>query len=121
MIDTTKLHQIPDWANLVLAALLFIAPWFPGFADHMTAAWNAWITAVVIAALAIAALVQFAVWEEWVEAVLGIWLFVAPWILDFSAVQAATWTHAVLGVLVAVFAVWRGALAHYGGGRQAHA
>jgi hypothetical protein len=49
------------------------------------AAWNAWIVGIVIAALALATLTVFSEWEEWANMVIGIWLVIAPWILDFAA------------------------------------
>ena len=32
---------------------------------------------------------------------LGLWLVVSPWLLEFAANVNAMWTHVVLGVLVA--------------------
>jgi hypothetical protein len=34
--------------------------------------------------LSIAALAAFAVWEEWLNLVAGLWLVVSPWILGFE-------------------------------------
>ena len=45
-----------DWANLVLAVLLFVSPWVLAFTVEQYASWNAWISTVVIAALEIGAL-----------------------------------------------------------------
>jgi hypothetical protein len=95
-----------DWANLVLAALLFLSPWVLGFATEQYAAWNAWISAVVIAALAIGALSAFQEWEEWLNLIAGIWVVAAPWVLGFAAITLAMWTHVVLGLLVAAVAAW---------------
>jgi len=95
-----------DWINVVLAGCLFLAPWVLGFAEERYAAWNAWISAVVIAALAIGALSAFQEWEEWLNLVAGIWVVVAPWVLGFAAVVAAMWTHVILGLLIAAAAAW---------------
>jgi hypothetical protein len=95
-----------DWANLVLGALLFLSPWVLGFATEQYAAWNAWISAVVIAALAIGALSAFQEWEEWLNLIAGIWVVAAPWVLGFAAITLAMWTHVVLGLLVAAVAAW---------------
>ena len=45
-----------DLVNLALAVLLFISPWVLGFSMDRNPAGNAWISAIVIAALAIGAL-----------------------------------------------------------------
>lgn len=96
-----------DWANLVLAVFLFLSPWILGFSAEQYAAWNAWASAVVIAALAIGALSVFQEWEEWLNVVAGLWVVVAPWILGFAAITSAMWAHVVLGLLVAAAAAWK--------------
>ncbi len=39
-------------------------------------------------------------WQDWVNAVVGMYLFFSPWILDFSAVTYAVYNAWVLGVAV---------------------
>jgi SPW repeat len=70
-----------------------------GFTAETAAAWTAWGTGLAIAVLAAAAIVQFAEWEEWANLVLGLWLVVAPWIVRFTNVIVAQWTHVVLAWL----------------------
>ncbi|AUX78576.1 SPW repeat protein [Sinorhizobium fredii] len=95
-----------DWLNLVLGVALFVSPWVIGFAPETMPAWNAWIVGIVLGALAIAAFAAFAEWEEWANLVLGIWLIVSPWLLQFATNINAMWTHVVLGVLVAAVSAW---------------
>jgi cyanate permease len=87
--------------NLVLGAVLFLGPWLFGFADQPQAAWNAWITGIVMIGLAAAAIFAFAEWEEWVNLVVGLWALAAPWILGFAGDASATWSHVVVGLVVA--------------------
>jgi hypothetical protein len=45
-----------EWAQLVVGALLFLAPWFGGYTSAAGAAWTSWIAgavAVVVTAIAI--------------------------------------------------------------------
>lgn len=106
------LERWRDWAMLVLAAWLFVSPWVLGYAATTAAAgagmaaWNAWIVGVIVAALAVATLVRFAEWEDWVSLVFGVWLIAAPWVLGFSALAAATWNQVIVGLLIAVLAAW---------------
>jgi hypothetical protein len=58
---------------------------------------------VIIAAISIAALAAFAVWEEWLNLVMGLWVLVSPWVLGFPS-GAAMPVHIVIGVVVAVLA-----------------
>jgi len=90
-----------DWVNLVCAVLLFISPWILAFSGDVTATRAAWITGVVVAIFAVAALVQFAEWEEWISALLGLWMIVAPWVVGFSTVGVAVAAFVVLGLVVA--------------------
>ncbi len=106
-----------DWANLVLAVWLFISPWVLGFAAGATAAgsgapatgaggaiypaaWNAWVFGVITAIVTLWAMAQSASWQEWISVLIGIWLFVAPWVLRFSGMQAAAWDHWIVGALI---------------------
>jgi hypothetical protein len=116
-----------DWANVVLAILLFISPWMfqfavaPATADaggavgNSAAAWNAWVSALVVAGLAVAALLRFFEWEEWLNGLVGLWIMVSPWVLGFSATAAAMWSAVVLGALIAIASFWKAIEAHQGG------
>jgi hypothetical protein len=104
-----------DGANLILAVCLFFSPWILGFAmpsgaggaaAASYASWDSWILGVVIFVVAATALFRLQAWEEWVNAVLGIWLFIAPFLLGFTGVPGAAWTHWIVGALVVIFAVW---------------
>lgn len=115
---TKQVERVPDGINVVLGALLFISPWVLSYTGRDLAAWSAWIGGVVVAILAIAALVRFAEWEEWINVALGVWLVIAPWVLGFSAVAAAMWSHVILGVVIAALAAWRAWTAHHGDGQR---
>ncbi len=91
-----------DWVNLVCAVLLFVSPWVLAFSGDMMATRAAWITGVVVAIFALAALVQFAEWEEWISMLLGVWMIVSPWIVGFSGVGVAVAAFVVLGIVVAL-------------------
>jgi hypothetical protein len=59
---------------------------------------------IIIGAIAIAALVSFAQWEEWVNLILGLWVLISPWVLGFANNVNARWTHVVIGIAVAALA-----------------
>jgi hypothetical protein len=89
-----------DWVNLVCAVLLFISPWILAFSGDVMATRAAWITGVVVAIFAVAALMQFAEWEEWISALLGVWMIVAPWVVGFASIGLAVAAFVVLGIVV---------------------
>lgn len=44
-------------------------------------------------------------WEDWLNLALGVWLFISPWILDFSGAAAAAWNAYIVGAGFAIFAL----------------
>lgn len=109
-IDGAEARRWQDWINLVLAVWLFISPWLLGFAvggsamggaaPVANAAWDAWIFGIVTAVVALSAMSRFAAWQEWISLLIGVWLFIAPWALRFSAARTAAWDHWFVGLLI---------------------
>ena len=58
---------------------------------------------MAIILLSIVALAAFAVWEEWLNLLVGAWLFASPWLFGFAETTAAT-VHVAVGVTVMAFA-----------------
>jgi hypothetical protein len=91
----------------VLGIILFISPWYSATWSNSTSSWNAWILG---AAIAIVALWSLATPEspipEGINIVLGIWVFISPWVLGFTQLRIETWSAWVIGVLVVLFAAW---------------
>ncbi|HLK83827.1 MAG TPA: SPW repeat protein [Xanthobacteraceae bacterium] len=102
-----KKEAVTDVVNVVLGAFLFLTPWFYGYVSEPAASWNAWLSGIAVAGLAIAALAAFAVWEEWLNLVVGVWVAVSPWLVGFFANSTAMHLHLVVGVIVAVVAAAR--------------
>src|SRR5947199_9964801 len=76
-----------DLANLILGAILFLSPWMFGFAAGHESQ-DAWVTGIVIAILSITALAAFAVWDECLNLVAGLWAIVSPWALGLEGTTA---------------------------------
>ncbi|WP_225715077.1 SPW repeat protein [Bradyrhizobium semiaridum] len=94
--------KLCDVANLVLGAILFLAPWLFKFDAGMVST-NAYMTGLAIAILAVAALAAYAVWEEWLNLIVGLWALVSPWVVGFQGTTAMT-VHVVIGAAVAILA-----------------
>jgi hypothetical protein len=43
---------------------------------------------------------------DWVNAAVGVWLVVSPFVLGYAAVVAATWNDILVGAVVIVLAAW---------------
>jgi SPW repeat len=113
-----RTNRWQNWANLILAIWLFISPWVLQFggavqsaANEPTvavshAAWNAWVLGVIVFLVALSAIGNMEVWQEWWNIVLGAWIFVAPWALGFVGIPRAGWDHWIVGALVFLLAIW---------------
>jgi uncharacterized membrane protein HdeD (DUF308 family) len=97
--------SVQEWINLVGGVLLFISPWTLGFSGDLMAARTAWVGGIVIAVMGIAALVQFAEWEDWVALIAGVLMIISPWVLGFAAMHFAAWTMVMLGLIVVLASV----------------
>ena len=104
---TEKLKdQWKDAANLVFGIWLAVSPWALSYAGETTPAWNAHAVGVIIAVAALAALLAFQLWEEWVNMALGAWLIASPFVLGFTTSVAAMWNQLIVGLLVGILATW---------------
>ncbi len=107
-----------DYANLVLGVLLFLSPWALGYADAEMAARTAWIGGIVIAILSLAAIVNFAEWEEWLTLLMGATVIIAPYFFGFSDVRNAVAAHNVIGLLVVLASGWELWTVHHRGAQR---
>jgi len=109
-METKKNWQ--DGVNLLLGLWVFVSPWIfsqptaAGAGAAGSVMWNFWIVGGAVAIVALIALFAYQVWEEWVNALLGIWLLISLWLLGFSSTTALMWDAVVFGVLIAVVAGW---------------
>jgi hypothetical protein len=94
--------KLCDVANLILGAILVASPWMFTFASGAQTQ-DAVATGIVIMVLSIAALAAFAVWEEWLNLIVGLWAIASPWVLKFQGSHAMR-VHVVIGILVAALA-----------------
>jgi hypothetical protein len=112
--------QPQDWLLVIAAIWLFVSPWVLGFSgavsgdaanapviDASRAAWNAWILGAVVFLVAAGQATSFSpprFQDRWVNLVLGIWIFVAPWALGFTSLPSASWDHWVIGAVIFILA-----------------
>ncbi len=99
--------QWPDWMNMALGLWLTVAPFSMQHSATDSAGWNAYVIGLLIAIISIGTVGSFQIWKEWANLTLGFWLIISPWILGFSSNLAATWNHAIVGLLVVVFSTWQ--------------
>jgi hypothetical protein len=106
-MDDWSNARLCDVGNLILGMVVFFSPWLFGLSAG--AQWQtASITGIFIAALSIAALAAFALWEGWLNLTAGLALIVSPWLLEFQNSDAMT-IDVLIGTTVAALAaleVW---------------
>jgi hypothetical protein len=99
-------------ADGILGLWLFLSPWIVAFGvgamDQATdtsvnvgaASWNAWILGAVIFVLSLSAFARTQLWQGYLRAALGIWVFIAPWVLGFTGLAGAAWDHWLTGAAI---------------------
>jgi hypothetical protein len=108
-LETTRIRW-QDVVNLLLGAWLSISPWVLGFNTAGIVATNAWVFGVIIAGLALSAILAYQEWEEWLQAAIGIWIFVSPWVLKAAGNPRILWSSLIVGALLVVLALWSSSL-----------
>ncbi len=102
---TSKRWQ--DWFLLLGGIWLIIAPWALASSSDANSSWNAWTVGALVTATAWWGLVKTGDKRPgWLQGLYGVWLFVAPWALGFTAETAASWNAWVLGVGLFTVACW---------------
>lgn len=96
-------ESVMDIYNLVLAAFLFVSPWLFAYAQR-NARIDIWLSSAAVALTAIAAILAYANWKEWLNVLLGAWLVVSPWLLGFAHTRAMHFSIGI-GLAVAFMAV----------------
>ncbi|WP_345428701.1 SPW repeat domain-containing protein [Pseudonocardia xishanensis] len=92
-----------DWVALVIGVLVALSPIV--VATSTAAVWTLVVLGVVLALTALWSLAQpGSVASEWVHGVLGVLLFIAPWVMGYSDLTGASWVSWVGGVLAVVVA-----------------
>lgn len=89
-----------DWVNLVLGAWLLIAPFLGVGVGSEAAVWNSYISGLIVLAFAWAALARPQRWEEWINLAVGVWLVISPFVLNYTNLTGAMWSHIIIGLVI---------------------
>ena len=93
-----------DWTNVAAGIYMILVPAM--FTSVSAASANAYTTGAVVLVVALLALAYpRTAGIEWVQLIVGAWLFIAPWSLGFAAVSAASWNAWIVGAIVMILAV----------------
>ena len=101
-----KMKHWQDPINALLGIWLIISPWVLGFSSETAAMANFVIVGILLLAAALGAMYVPKAWEEWTESVLGLWMIVSPWIVRYTAVQAAKTDAILAGIVILILGLW---------------
>jgi hypothetical protein len=94
-----------DWSVVILGVLLFIAPFAFGATTFASAAWTAYIGGALLVIFGLVSLANPSLQaSEWVDGVVGVLLFLSPWVLGFTALSTLAWSAWIIGVLAVLLA-----------------
>jgi len=108
-----RIQRWQDWVSLIFGIWLFITPWIFGFA-HTNYSWSPFIFGALIIIFSLWASGDKRLWEEWINAIIAIWIFISPWVLGFSNEPNAPWNMFMVGAVVFILSIWNlgGSKAH---------
>jgi hypothetical protein len=95
-----------DQLILVLGLWLIVSPWAFAYPEGSPQMINAFVSGVVIAALAAFDLYKTYFWAVMLNLLVGIWVAVSPWVLGAADRGTVMWNELIVGIAVVVLAVW---------------
>jgi hypothetical protein len=105
-----KRLRLRDWVIGLLGFWMLVSPRVLHFAGgESNAIWCAWLAGAAILLVTAGSRFVVEVWSPWQDgtnALLGLWLMVAPWALGFAAHVTPRTNSIVVGLCVAVLALW---------------
>ncbi len=94
-----------DWITAALGVILFITPFVFGDTSQTAAAWTAYVGGVLLFVFGAGMLIAPRERNlEYLPLVLGVLLFLSPWVLGFSGLTAIAWSAWIIGVLAVLVA-----------------
>ena len=91
--------------NILFGLWLIIAPFVLGYSRFKIAMWNDIILGVLIGIFALVrSWKSEAAMPSWINVLGGIWLIIAPFVLDYGIQTTPRWNDIILGILVIIFA-----------------
>lgn len=95
------------WINVLLSIVLLLSPVYSVMWNNVPAAWNTWLFGAVALVIAIYELIVGGRARAGILNVLiGIWLFLSPWIVGYAGMNGVAWTNWIVGILLCIDTLW---------------
>ncbi len=99
-----------NWIIALVGLWEILAPFIFGATGTAAFLWDAIIIGAALAILGVWAALSktdsTVKTLSWINAVLGLWLIVAPFVLSYSSVTAALWNDIIVGIIELVLGAW---------------
>lgn len=105
-MDSRSQASTASGLNILAGLWLIVAPFVLGY-GAMAPRWNDIVLGIVIGVFALIRTFTplRAQWLSWANIILGLWLIVAPFALNYTG-QASLWNDIVLGIVVIALSAW---------------
>lgn len=106
MDQDTDIRDIRSVAsiNFLLGVWLMVSPWIFNYSTSQ-AKWNQFAFGLAVLVLsAIRFFVPSQIWASWMNMIAGLWMVIAPFILNYST-SAAYWNEIIVGIAVTLLAL----------------
>ncbi|HEU4585369.1 MAG TPA: SPW repeat protein [Gemmatimonadaceae bacterium] len=109
--DTSQV-RVASGLNFLAGIWIIISAWVYGAIYTSGSAWNSIIVGIVIAVFSA---IRFfsprsAVGLSWINALLGIWMIISPWVFGYAGTNTARmWNSVIFGIIVLILGVWSAA------------
>lgn len=102
LVDATEARSLAG-INFILGIWLIISPWVLNYFTAQ-ARWDQFAAGIAITVLS---LIRYAMpranWASWLNGLAGIWMIIAPFVLNYVK-TASFWNEIIVGIVVAVLA-----------------
>ncbi|MGD9740593.1 MAG: SPW repeat protein [Bauldia sp.] len=92
-------------AAFVAGIVLWLAPLVLTYTDHTAPSVSSWAAGIAAGIIATAAVGDHGRWAPWPLLVVGVYAVAAPFIVNFTDVPEAMWTHIAVGIVIVLAAI----------------
>ena len=99
-----------SWIVALFGLWELLSPFILGYTGVTVAVWDAVILGVVVIVLALWSALSNSTGSEraldWINAIIGLWFIVAPFVLGFSTMAVVLWNSIIVGIVIALLGAW---------------
>lgn len=109
--DTSQV-KVASGLNFLAGVWTVISVWVYGAAYTGGSAWNGVVVGIVIAVFAAIRFLapRSATSLSWINALLGVWLIISPWVFGYAGTNIPLmWNGVIFGIIVLILGVWSAA------------